>query len=345
MVDPEFREYRVKAAVEDRWNHLWVGSFGYGVADIYLPSGFVTLMPFGLYQDNINAIYFDDDDIWFGGEPFGASQNAITMWDRRDGTWRYFEGRYNDWISSDNVSDITGDDNFIFFATDYGLVKYYKHEEKFRSFTRPLGLRSTELYSLYLEDSLLFMGGSGTIDVLLIPKDSIFALRTPDLMFGKVYAMSHIGDNFWVGTDYGVYRFDKRSFKWSRFNIPSGYLGGAVWQFLEGTSGDIWFAGSDGIVHLDSDLIEIESFLTRHDLKESMPHRIALADNLLWVGTDKGILRYNRLTKNWLSYDMSDGLIDNYVNDLKLEKDYIWFATQRGVTRFYWNNPLRIRNK
>jgi len=34
-----------------------------------------------------------------------------------------------------------------------------------------------------------------------------------------------------------------------------------------------------------------------------------------------------------------DGLLDNLVQDLVLDGDYIWFGTPEGVTRFFWNNP------
>jgi len=345
LSDPVFRDYRVETAVEDDWYHLWVATYGRGVVDIDLRSGFVHLLPNGLYQENINVIYMEGDTIWFGGESSSGYENAITMWDRYDDTWHYYEAKYNDWISSDNVYDITSDDRYVFFGTDYGVVTYDKHSDEFRSITRGLGLRSTEIHCLYLEDSLLFMGGTGTIDILLVPQDSIFPLHAPIAPFGKVYSISHIGANTWVGTEYGLHRFDEKAFKWTRFDVPSGDLSNAVWQTLEGSSGEIWFAGIDGIVHLDSNLNELETISTRHDLNGNPPHRIALADTLLWVGTDNGVMRYDRVKAMWTRYDTEEGLIDNYINDMKIEGDYIWFATPEGVTRYYWNNPLRIRDK
>ena len=37
-----------------------------------------------------------------------------------------------------------------------------------------------------------------------------------------------------------------------------------------------------------------------------------------------------------------DGFLENHIQDLLLEGDYIYFGTQRGATRFYWNSPYRI---
>jgi len=308
-----------------------------------LGSDFVTLLPFGPYDETVNTLYIDDDNVWFGSKTGIANANAITLWNRRDDQWKYFEGKYNDWIVSDEVNAITSDDKSVYFATDYGLVKYNKKRGSFRSYTKGLGLTSSDIYSVYVEDSLVFIGGLGTVDILLTPKDSILPFSAPTAQSGEILTMDHIGDNFWIGTEYGLQRLNTVTLEWTKFNIPSGYLGGMVWQIVPGKNGELWFAGSDGVIHLDSNLTAIESFLTRTDLGNRMPHRIALTGNILWIGTDNGVMKYDRVHQTWKTYTTSDGLIDNYVNDMSPEGDHIWFATPRGATRFYWNNPLRVR--
>jgi len=253
------------------------------------------------------------------------------------------ESRYEDWIISDNLNDIVSNDRYTFFATDFGLVRYDKDREQFRSYSPTLGFRSTEIYSLHAEDSLLFAGGDGTIDVLLIPRDSIWPLPVPTTYLDRVNYLDHIGDNFWVCTSSGVLRFDESTGEWSKFDTRDGNLGGSVWQIVREGNGDLWFAGIDGVVHLDSNLNEIETLLSRHDLGLRVPHRIALIGSNLWIGTDKGVARYNRETSIWTDFDVLDGLMDNYISDMVVDGDHIWFATPRGATRYFWNNPLNIR--
>jgi len=63
----------------------------------------------------------------------------------------------------------------------------------------------------------------------------------------------------------------------------------------------------------------------------------------VWVATKNGVLRLDKKFQTWTKYTTYDGLLDNFVQDLVLDGDYIWFGTPQGVTRFYWNNP-RLRD-
>ncbi len=344
LIDPFFREYRVINAVEDRFDHLWVATYGHGIADVDLMSDFVTLRPHGLYQEDVQAVYVNDDMVWFGGKAGPSTENALTRWNRKTDEWSYFESRYHDRISSDEVNEIVGDDKHVFFATDNGLIQYRKKNEKFRSFTRAFGLRSTEVYSLLLEDSILLIGGNGTIDVLVTTTGAVLSFDTPEFFSSKVLTMTRFAGYLWVGTDYGVYRLNIEKNKWSRFNTPSGHLGGVIYQIVEGPFGFLWFVGSDGVIQLDDTFAEVEAYLTHTDLKDLTPHRIAFTGERLLIGTDNGVLRYDRLLQMWDSYSVDDGLIDNYINDIKLDSNHVWFATPSGATRFYWNNPLRTRD-
>ena len=46
----------------------------------------------------------------------------------------------------------------------------------------------------------------------------------------------------------------------------------------------------------------------------------------------------------WKLFLRDVGLIDNQVFDLILDGDYLWIAIANGVTRYYWNNPVRIED-
>ena len=63
---------------------------------------------------------------------------------------------------------------------------------------------------------------------------------------------------------------------------------------------------------------------------------------MVWAATNRGVLKFNRKSRSWRTFTTEDGLIDNRVNDILLDGDYVWFGTERGITQFYWNDPGRI---
>jgi hypothetical protein len=54
------------------------------------------------------------------------------------------------------------------------------------------------------------------------------------------------------------------------------------------------------------------------------------------------VWRYLRGKRTWRLYTRQDGLLHDFVYDMEIDGDYIWFGTEGGVTRFLWNNPVRI---
>jgi sugar lactone lactonase YvrE len=70
--------------------------------------------------------------------------------------------------------------------------------------------------------------------------------------------------------------------------------------------------------------------------------KIACDRKHVWAATQDGVWKLNRMTDIWVRYTTDDGLLDNQVQDLALDGDYIWFGTPQGATRFFWNNP-RLR--
>jgi len=70
---------------------------------------------------------------------------------------------------------------------------------------------------------------------------------------------------------------------------------------------------------------------------------LALAgnDKYLWIGTTKGLIRYDYTSSRRLTFGKKEGLPNAHINCLKLEADSLWIGTPAGLTRFIWNRPER----
>ena len=55
----------------------------------------------------------------------------------------------------------------------------------------------------------------------------------------------------------------------------------------------------------------------------------------LWLGTSGGIVRYNTITAESKNINTTQGLINNYVRAIKLDRDgYVWCTTDYGIWRY-----------
>ena len=62
---------------------------------------------------------------------------------------------------------------------------------------------------------------------------------------------------------------------------------------------------------------------------------IAVNASSVWVGTrNQGILHYNRLNNKVKNYTLANGFPSNWVRDIEMDDEEIWFATDTGVVRW-----------
>ncbi len=62
---------------------------------------------------------------------------------------------------------------------------------------------------------------------------------------------------------------------------------------------------------------------------------IAVDNRSVWVGTrNQGILHYNRQNNQVKNYALADGFPSNWVRDIEMDDEEVWFATDAGVVRW-----------
>ena len=54
----------------------------------------------------------------------------------------------------------------------------------------------------------------------------------------------------------------------------------------------------------------------------------------LWVGTDRGLSRYNKAQGRWDNFTVKDGLAHNHVLSIALDEHQVWIGTRDGVNRY-----------
>ncbi len=61
---------------------------------------------------------------------------------------------------------------------------------------------------------------------------------------------------------------------------------------------------------------------------------LAVDSRYLWVGTDRGLSRYDKMQGCWDNFTVKDGLAHNHVLSIALDNLQVWIGTRDGVSRY-----------
>lgn len=133
----------------------------------------------------------------------------------------------------------------------------------------------------------------------------------------------------WIATDVGLYHCKPQSTKRlvSEDELISAYVRGVAVNEEQ-----VWAGGLGGVTIL-RDEIKSDVLLPEDGISSMNVNCIKRSpDGVMWVGTDVGVVRYNRDGTHSLLFSQR-WLLDDKVNDIAFDKDgNAWIATAKGVS-------------
>jgi diguanylate cyclase (GGDEF)-like protein/PAS domain S-box-containing protein len=156
----------------------------------------------------------------------------------------------------------------------------------------------------------------------------------------------------WIGTGHGLDLFDPRSGRLRHFQQQpeqsDGLAGNLIRALWQGPDGVIWLGSHGGLNRIDVDAGGIPHFrqpLSAALQGQTLPVVFSLsgdAGNDIWMGTDRGLLRYSPRTGRLRNYTLTDGLQDLEFNGgaaAALGDGRLAFGGVSGVNVF---DPARV---
>jgi len=157
----------------------------------------------------------------------------------------------------------------------------------------------------------------------------------------------------WLATTYGLNRFDGKEFKTYNIDRFSNHALTNHWinAIEEDSKGSIWLATNGGglnkLAH-DMETIERVVDVSKQFIKDDRIISLHIAnDSTLWIGTFKGLARYNINTKKFIETPFKlraekeqITLVHEFLTD---EKQNTWIATDKGL--FRWNSEFGFVEK
>lgn len=338
LVDDYGREFRLTDILDDSWSTLWIGTWGLGAARADIDNRKIRRLNFGLLYNDITTICLKDSVLWMGGLIDSAYRTGVTGFDWRSNQFSYVEFTADQNLFNSDIYDLSADGDSLYAATSEGVWVIDMKEGKFvKRLSRRAGIPDDLVLSVLASDHYLFTGtqfGLGILEMFTDTSDQVSHVLMPS---ATVNCLEKIDEDIWIGTDNGVFRYSLDRKKIGRLSADE--LAG-FWHITDfyQAGGKMWVAGEHELASIDLATAAINVY--PEVLNYSDVRAVAAVDTLVAVATGNGLLliydgektRHQLFTKN-------DGIISNDIRDLVFDGDYLWLATDRGLTRFWYKNP------
>ncbi|MFC1726629.1 two-component regulator propeller domain-containing protein [candidate division KSB1 bacterium] len=336
--DTYLRSFQFTDFVEDPMNNLlWIGTEGAGIAVGDLMMQNLSIRSVGPAGSSVTGLYRDGSTFWMGGYN-NTPYSGITKWNVSEDKWEYFETLKNIEIRSSNVNYINGNDKYIFFATDDGLIVYEKSNKRWRNITTYNNLPINQVTHIEIFNNEIWISTDIGLALMTLPGFIIKEIDVEPIEDFHIYSTSADSMFVWCATELGIYRLDRKMNKWFYIEGASGILQRGN-KAISKNGDEIWFVSDNGIQMYNSKLDEWTSYPDKMYFQNIDFNYIFASEDIIWFATNQGLIKYHRKDDFWKIYTTGDGLPSNNINHILPDEDYLWLATNGGLVRFYWNNP------
>ncbi len=346
LVDEEFREFPFTVQYTTSFNRVYLGTWGGGFIRADATARVGEVVRFGPISTPVGAISKDAENFWFGsalaqlnGPADIYGQPGISRWDLRRDRWDHLLPEDAHAFRNAQIYSLDGDGQKVWVGTNRGLLYYnFTREEWFRFDKKQLG--TSPIFDIVVTDTTVWVATDIGLYNIAHPQGYI-RYRTPileDEML-SVYSIATNQGQLFAGTEYGLINLDIGQKKIYFYNTKGQQIAREKFRFrrvyqVTSSRDRLYYADHVGIHELNQTTARLTQLPKLGLLAKSSVRVIETDGRTLWVGFDDGAGEYDISNGEWEFYTGEDGLGENLVYDIIVEQDYVWFATQNGVTRF-----------
>ena len=347
----------VRSIIEDREGVLWVGTYsGISIFDTEssikyynagLDDGYL------LSENMVHGIYEDDEGyLWIGSRTKG-----VNIIDRENNTSKSINMESNNVIQSNSINDITGYKDFIFVATDAGVLKINKKENTIQNYNLEDGLIGENVKDIFVCDkNYLWIGSTNGLNLLDIENDKIIDM-TDYVDEGSYVRYVYQGQDgsYYIGFlrdgGLGIIEPNSKETKYYK-NIPNdktSISSNRIRYINEDSKGNIWIGTSYGLNKYDPKTKVFKRYTTSDGIANNTIYGVLVDDNdNIWVSTNKGISQIDTKNNTVNNLSVTDGLQGNEFNGnaaFKSKSGELFFGGINGLNAFYSEDVNSINNK
>jgi len=342
FIDYQGRSFLTSDVVDDNSGYLWIGTWGHGAARADEPSGLTQLLPYGLLQNRVNVLLRDDSVIWISGAVLNDLRTGLTAFNPEENSFSYVESGVNFSFPALDVNCLAADEENLYVGTPAGV--YFVSRDNWITsspITRSRGLLDDFVLSLCAIDQTLYIGTANGLSMINLATDSIYHIQPKTFLNQIIYDLEQVDSTVWIASETGAFRYTPATGRLQEFQDRDLVLFGRVYD-IDRAVNKVWFSSDNGVVSLDLTTGATKSF---KDISRRSDNRaIAANDRIVAYASDRGMtvqfLDRNKPFSREFTTD--DGLASDNIFALLMDGPYIWVGTDRGLTRFLWDNPARV---
>jgi ligand-binding sensor domain-containing protein len=339
--DKYLRVFPITDWLVDPWGNFWFSTWGVGLGEADIRSLFTEMFAFGLAGNHVQALLLSARDIWIGGDN-EAPLMGITRSSRDLRRWQVYEPRAERQILSTIVYDFAETDESVWVATEEGLLQFDKKKANWHRFGVRDGLWSDRIRALAANNSQLWVGTDRGLNLISLPGMTVWRHEHTTLRDVGVLRLRLLADTLYIGTPNGLFRGSVVNREFSYFPLDPGLMAAPV-RDISVVGDEVWAVTRQGVQVYNSATGQTRSWLADLYLGGDSPTCILASRQAVWVGTGNGFWRWWRDRNEWIDYGTRDGLVNESVEIIRRDGDDLLIGTADGLTRFFWNDPKRLK--
>ena len=332
LTDNRLRTVRYTAAARSFDNRGWyLGTSGIGA--LYLPDGapLPQRLTFGLPSDRVGAVFSWPGGVWAATDRTVLADASLTFVGQDLTEFHSLPGASARGTPFNRVRELAGQGRSVWAATDLGVARAQPADSTVTLVDERRGLPDSRVYSIVSRAGRIVVG---TAHGMARVSDSMKVERVAPDYSDPVYAVFPAGDSVWAGTPAGLLL----SLPGERGLVRPGGMSSPSFQVPVVDLATL----ADTLVGLTQDELlwrdpRSRAWTLGPNLSAVMGRlRRFVADGPgFWVAGDRGV-GFARLGLPAVQL-LRQGDLPGAVNDLAVDQDFLWVATDGGLVRFRLN--------
>ena len=304
-------------------DYLWLAAPNEGLRRFHFASGTWTTFKDikGLLHNHVGeyGLAVDEDYVWVG------TLRGLSRYNKRMESWTPLTALPT--LVGRTVRTVDADERFVWVGTDEGMSRYDQTLGTWKNYRQEGGSENIETHGGHWHQHGRKKKGSLSDNVV------------SSIVVDEQYV--------WIGTRDGVNRFDKIALQWDQYKTEHGLPANNVTS-VSSDGDSIWVGTNSGIGKYPRTADDLNAWITYTSGTEIQPSAVSkeFAESLVtdqiwcitaskkhvWVGTRRGVSKYDIGRDVWKTITTADGLASDEVSCIAIDRDNVWFGSDRGVT-------------